>query len=338
MESTANPDKNFILKWILATMIGVTIGWIMGILVHTSLILGLIKHVAVFGGIVGVSQWFVLRRYLSQAGWWVLMNTVGWPLGFALGISLISSWGWQLNVFLFGIIAGAVVGGLGWFILLQPSSRIMQWTLANTIGWGVGFMFSDILAYPFIDRFDVTPGMFLGLILTGATAGTVTGIILARLLQPSVSATTSKAATRRQWVIGLCCLLFGLLAIVFVLDHQAEKQGQVNGLQFNEFDKANRIEVHRYEASPVPPLIIENPEKIKFAQEFIKRYPDGWQRPRFSARIEARINIIFFNGPERLGGYGVGLDFLTYNSTYARRFEDEEERRILFEMLGIEAE
>jgi NhaP-type Na+/H+ or K+/H+ antiporter len=30
---------------------------------------------------LGVPQWWVLRRYARQAGWWVLANLVAWALG-----------------------------------------------------------------------------------------------------------------------------------------------------------------------------------------------------------------------------------------------------------------
>lgn len=286
-----------------------TIGWIIGIPVHTSLILGPIKHASVFGIILGVTQWFILRNHISQTVWWILANTVAWPLGFALGLGLIGPWGLGFSGFPIGIVAGTIVGIMVWFVLMQPLHRITQWILVTGAGWGIGFGVGEIVAFPILERQYVTPSLFLGLVLVGTIAGAATGKMLAWLLRQSVLETKSQVLIQRKWMIGLYCILFCLLFVVFVIDYRAEKQSQVDDLQFEEFDGATSIKIYRNDTSPRQILTINNPEKIEFAQEFIKGYPDGWQKPRFSAGIGARINIVFFDGNENLGGY---LDFVHF--------------------------
>ena len=38
-----------------------------------------------YGTVLGVLQWLVLRRQVARAGWWVLASTVGWPVSIGVG-------------------------------------------------------------------------------------------------------------------------------------------------------------------------------------------------------------------------------------------------------------
>jgi purine nucleosidase/pyrimidine-specific ribonucleoside hydrolase len=66
--------------WVLAT----TGGWLLGMLLflitggNRSLNLGWMF--LVMGLAIGVAQWLLLRRRLSQPGWWMIANVVGWGL------------------------------------------------------------------------------------------------------------------------------------------------------------------------------------------------------------------------------------------------------------------
>ena len=42
-------------------------------------------HGAVFGGLLGVFQWLILRSQTPNAYWWILANVLGWPIGAGLG-------------------------------------------------------------------------------------------------------------------------------------------------------------------------------------------------------------------------------------------------------------
>ena len=50
-----------------------------------SVDVGWVGGVSIFGTVVGVLQWLVLRRQVPRAGWWVLASTVGWVVGLPLG-------------------------------------------------------------------------------------------------------------------------------------------------------------------------------------------------------------------------------------------------------------
>jgi hypothetical protein len=43
---------------------------------------------ALFGLGLGVAQWWVLRRFARSAGWWIVVNGVGWMVGLGVGAAL----------------------------------------------------------------------------------------------------------------------------------------------------------------------------------------------------------------------------------------------------------
>jgi len=78
--------------WIAATFAAWGIFWtanLAGLLGTGSGVLGKILeglgHGAVFGGLLGLFQWLVLRNQTPNASWWIIANIVGWSLGAALG-------------------------------------------------------------------------------------------------------------------------------------------------------------------------------------------------------------------------------------------------------------
>lgn len=57
-----------------------------------------------FGTIVGVAQWMLLRRWFSHAGWWILANVLGWGLW-----PLLAGDAFDLfTLLVFGILPGCV--------------------------------------------------------------------------------------------------------------------------------------------------------------------------------------------------------------------------------------
>lgn len=72
--------------WILATALGVAIGFGVKYLIPDSFLGDLTIGVA-----MGMCQWLVLRREVSEAGWWIPANMIAWPLKgstIVLGVAL----------------------------------------------------------------------------------------------------------------------------------------------------------------------------------------------------------------------------------------------------------
>lgn len=112
--------------WIVAT----TLGWSLGLFgtrhlyyatlstaldVH-SIWFGVIK-VVVTGGTIGLAQWFVLRRRVRYAAWWIIANVFGWGVS-----AVLSRW---LDLWVFGFPAIATVVA-SWVLLDQLPRRELR--------------------------------------------------------------------------------------------------------------------------------------------------------------------------------------------------------------------
>lgn len=124
--------------WVKATICGAVIAWGLGMIPSTLFALqdssaavpdppvnDAMKYwLAVImglglGGVLGVPQWLVLRRYMRRASWWIGANAVAWAVGmpiifFGAGSVTEHSEGWRI-VFLLALtlsVAGAAVGAI----------------------------------------------------------------------------------------------------------------------------------------------------------------------------------------------------------------------------------
>jgi len=127
-----------------------TIGWVLGIALGGEI------GVGVF---VGAAQWVVLRRYFSQAWWWILASTAGWIVGWAIITSglFLSPGSGPFTAIVSGAIFGLTMGVAQWLILRRWTRFAGLWILASIPGWTIGLI-----------------GL-LGTILAGAAAGVITG-------------------------------------------------------------------------------------------------------------------------------------------------------------------
>jgi hypothetical protein len=105
--SEIKSDRSFMSKWILACTIGYTIGMPMGSLAGGRIgyslwgtivsVLGIAPEArqydyvfasavmgATLGGIIGLCQWFVLRKSIQDAVWWIWIGLLGNSFGMAL--------------------------------------------------------------------------------------------------------------------------------------------------------------------------------------------------------------------------------------------------------------
>ena len=134
------------IQWVLVT----TVGWMLG------LALGGEIGVGVF---VGAAQWVVLRRYFSQAWWWILASAAGWLVGWAIITSglFVPPGGGPFTAIVSGAVFGLTMGVAQWLILRMWTRLAGLWILASIPGWTIGLI-----------------GL-LGSILAGAAAGVITG-------------------------------------------------------------------------------------------------------------------------------------------------------------------
>jgi len=88
------------------------LSWIIGYILFVLLLQShMILFGPVMGGIVGIAQWFLLRKEVDWAGWWVAISILAWTTGLTLMPGLLTS----------GALPGALTG-LTLVILFRFSS------------------------------------------------------------------------------------------------------------------------------------------------------------------------------------------------------------------------
>ena len=101
-------------QWIIFS----SLSWIVGYIIFTvyfSREMGFLLG-PLLGGVVGIVQWFILRKELDWSGWWIVISVMAWTTGLTLMPGLLSS----------GALSGAI-SGLALVILFSFSSpRIQQ--------------------------------------------------------------------------------------------------------------------------------------------------------------------------------------------------------------------
>ncbi len=72
-----------------------------------------------FGAVLGMAQWLVLRHYVRGAGWWILFSAAGWALAAALSALEV-----PMSVFVLTFELPYLIGGVGlvWLIRRRPSA------------------------------------------------------------------------------------------------------------------------------------------------------------------------------------------------------------------------
>ena len=210
----SDSDRRFQRRWVGGTTIGWVVGFVVGLNVASSsdslLGTGPLQSVlaySVAGGfvglLVGLMQWRVLRRRISQSGAWVVASAAG--LGIAGGA------GYGLAVLIFGYsrdledlaspaaivgwtlvtaCGGAIAGLLQWRVLRSQVRQAGSWVAASTIGWGLSTAaMGTVVVASFRIVGEANPGIlwFLAAILAaGIVLGVITGAAIVRLLiEPS---------------------------------------------------------------------------------------------------------------------------------------------------------
>lgn len=178
----------FWVRWVWLTVVGYSVGLLLGFVLGHFL-LGNVMIWVVVGAGVGFMQWRTLRRFVQRSGWWVLANMAGLTVSFGLYAIVNHVWqevpfdcGWPLGVLghaLALVLGGTFVGLLQQRILRRHVRRSVWWVLANALGWGLS-------AFGFAIQPDMSghyPGVLVVVLFirNGMLAPAVAGIILGTL-------------------------------------------------------------------------------------------------------------------------------------------------------------
>lgn len=133
-------------RWVLATAVGAGVAWLLGMIPSTVMsltrspadtpstaeppvgvtLLLAVGMGAVLGPILALPQWWVLRKHVSRAGWWVAANAAAWAVGMVVifaGIQLIPNGAsWPVAAAAVGItclFAGVAVGAVHGLVMVR---------------------------------------------------------------------------------------------------------------------------------------------------------------------------------------------------------------------------
>lgn len=171
------------LEWTLATAFGMLLGFLPSIALVNVLDLALARIIVpLFAGfLVGLAQWFVLRKYFNGVSDWIWSAGASWAVGYALGLLIINGLtGTGLDGFIGYILFGAIVALVQWPILRREIPNVWMWILANVIGWTAGFFISQLALDIFFNGPAIDPIASTSVIsgVSGLIAGAITGVAL----------------------------------------------------------------------------------------------------------------------------------------------------------------
>jgi hypothetical protein len=171
------------LEWTLATAFGMLLGFLPSIVLVNILDLGLARIlVPLFAGfLIGLAQWFVLRKYVNGVSDWIWAAGASWAVGYALGLLIINGLtGTGLDGFIGYILFGAIVALVQWPILRREIPNVWMWISANVIGWTAGFFLSQLALDIFFNGPAIDPIASTSVIsgVSGLVAGAITGVAL----------------------------------------------------------------------------------------------------------------------------------------------------------------
>jgi predicted Ser/Thr protein kinase len=205
--------------WLLATALGWAAGWAVGAPISELVArpigeTGAMLAAETLGGAVawgtlglmtGVAQWLVLRRHMSNAGWWVPASVIGWAVAgsvrwsqgplteeilsgyFRMFEEMGLPWLIPLSAIVVGLMFDGVMGlvvGVAQRPVLKPHvERAGRWVLISAVALAAGAVAMGLLAWA-IDR----PGQEVMYRVAPVIGGIVPGALLAsglvRLMPP----------------------------------------------------------------------------------------------------------------------------------------------------------
>ena len=129
------------------------------------------------GLIIGLAEWFVLRRWVSWT--WILATVTGMAVGLAAGAALVDYGIGRGDLLLMGAVTGAGVGVAQALVLARRRiSGAFWWALANPPAWALGWYVSSyVISRNIGERFPIF-GASGALIF-----GLLTWLLLSRLLR-----------------------------------------------------------------------------------------------------------------------------------------------------------
>ncbi len=207
IQSNIRSNSNFTLWWSLAFILSWTISFlvlfILGFVLGDQIFLpGIVAGIAVFGGLLAISQKYVFSRFDIEMRNWTLRTLIAGWVGYSIAW-LVAALGPQLDYFgpqnfifiaIGGITLGAIIGLAQRKKVAPENSQGWIWVLTNSVAMGLVFV---ITVYTLVVPFTAWEGgslkeglvygiSILGLIIGSGLYGLITAQVLLRM--PSFAA------------------------------------------------------------------------------------------------------------------------------------------------------
>ncbi len=170
------------LGWAAAGFSGLPVGRVLvvegraGVILSVAGNLGLLG--ALLGGLIGVSQWLGLRRWIRSSAWWITATALGWAAGIwiALVVNLLAGIG--LSAVLYGVFIGGLLGVAQWLVLRRGCSQAWRWVWVSVIAVPTGMLVTGSIERLFLGRSDGAWGLVRWFsALSAGTGGLVVGLL-----------------------------------------------------------------------------------------------------------------------------------------------------------------
>ncbi|GJM41485.1 MAG: hypothetical protein DHS20C20_17670 [Ardenticatenaceae bacterium] len=182
----------FLLLWV-----GINIaGWATWIVFATNFTIFQSSNVLsilgffIIGGILGILQWLLLRRYFSIAWYeWLIATTIGYGLGLYAFIwaalrdyyivfnppgTPVLEW----DPLLGGALLGLALGCCQAIVWRPKLTHIFVWVVVNVLGWSLGTFLPQLAAFLLQDVIAIDSTSLLSTLFPLAFAAVVTGLTL----------------------------------------------------------------------------------------------------------------------------------------------------------------
>jgi hypothetical protein len=188
---SVRPTCGFYIFWVMAngtgTAIGVAIYFFLAISlgffrlslpeqqtnleIALGIVLGDFKASIPFGSIIGVMQWFVLRKHITNSGFWIVTSAIAMFIGITSSdvLPLFFKLPQMPNLFLLWFLFGGVSGVLQWIILRKQINYSGLWIPVNIIAGSLAGVFGPELGII---------GGSIGWAMTGIFTGGILFILL----------------------------------------------------------------------------------------------------------------------------------------------------------------
>lgn len=176
------------LGWTIATALGMVIGYLPVALFIQEVPLGIARVVVplLAGVLISVAQWLVLRNYVVSSQDWVINHTVGWVIGYIIGllvVSLLSAvpLGGLIGYLLFGLI----VALFQFPVLRREIPHLWVWILTNVIAWTLAAFVSQVISGSVMmtTKTTLVTSTLLTVGITGLVGGAITAVALIWLVR-----------------------------------------------------------------------------------------------------------------------------------------------------------